>query len=146
MVQASVIASLRARIADVEGKGIRYASLPFGVDMVDRHLPSGGIQCGVLHEVAGGPELADDASATIFLAGILARLEGPVFWCLRWRDLFAPALHLCGLHPDRVVHVEAGSALPRAGRSAGTHRHCPEAHIRLEVGPVAGRLGQETIF
>jgi protein ImuA len=32
-----------------------------------------------------------------------------VFWCLRWRDLFAPALHLAGLHPDRVIHVEAGS-------------------------------------
>ena len=47
---------------------------------------------GALHEIAGSPDLADDASATIFLAGILARIEGPVFWCLRWRDLFAPAL------------------------------------------------------
>src|SRR3546814_7237327 len=56
------------------------------------------------------PDLADDASATTFLAGILARIEGPVFWCLRWRDLFAPALHLAGLHPDRVIYVEAGTA------------------------------------
>ena len=32
-----------------------------------------------------------------------------MLWCLRWRDLFAPALHLAGLHPDRVIHVEAGS-------------------------------------
>jgi hypothetical protein len=53
--------------------------------------------------------LADDACATIFLAGILARMEGPILWCLRWRDLFAPALHLAGLHPDRVIHVEAGN-------------------------------------
>ena len=28
---------------------------------------------------------------------------------LRWRDLFAPALHLAGLHADRVIYVEAGS-------------------------------------
>jgi protein ImuA len=64
---------------------------------------------GALHEVLGSAELCDDAAATIFLAGILARVEGPVFWCLRWRDLFAPALDLAGLHPDRVIHVEAGS-------------------------------------
>jgi protein ImuA len=57
----------------------------------------------------GGTELADDAAATVFLAGILARIDGPVFWCLRWRDLFSPALDLAGLHPDRVIHVEAGS-------------------------------------
>ena len=37
------------------------------------------------------------------------RLPGPVFWCLRWRDLFAPALSLVGLHADRVIQVEAGS-------------------------------------
>jgi protein ImuA len=109
MHHATVIAALRARIAEVEGIGTRYESLPFGVAEIDRHLPSGGLIGGALHEVAGGPDLADDASATVFLCGILARLQGPVFWCLRWRDLFAPALHLAGLHPDRVIHVEAGS-------------------------------------
>lgn len=103
------IAELRARIAEVEGLAIRRDSLPFGVAAIDRHLPTGGLISGVLHEVAGSPDLADDAGATIFLAGILARLDGPVFWCLRWRDLFAPALYLAGLHPDRVIHVEAGS-------------------------------------
>lgn len=108
MRQAALIAELRARIAEVEGGGRRFTSLPFGVEAVDRHLPGRGLSAGALHEVAGSPDLADDASATIFLAGILARLEGPVLWCLRWRDLFAPALHLAGLHPDRVIHVEAG--------------------------------------
>ncbi|MFA6125338.1 MAG: damage-inducible mutagenesis protein [Sphingomonas sp.] len=109
MRQSSVLAELRARIAEVEGTAARHAAVPFGVKALDSHLPGGGLAAGVLHEVAGSPDLADDASATIFLAGILARIEGPVFWCLRWRDLFAPALHLAGLHPDRVIHVEAGS-------------------------------------
>ncbi|WP_332817660.1 ImuA family protein [Sphingopyxis sp.] len=109
MRQPAVLADLRARIARIEGVCARHEVIPFGVESVDSRLPGGGIATGALHEIAGSPDLADDASATIFLAGILARTEGPVFWCLRWHDLFAPALHLAGLHPDRVIHVEAGS-------------------------------------
>jgi protein ImuA len=109
MHQSVVLEDLRARIARIEGVGARHGAIPFGVGALDTRLPGGGIVTGALHEIAGGTELADDASATIFLAGILARIDGPVLWCLRWRDLFAPALHLAGLHPDRVIHVEAGS-------------------------------------
>jgi protein ImuA len=109
MVQSAVLAELRARIACIEGVGTRHGSIPFGVDAIDDHLPGGGIATGTLHEVAGSPELADDAAATVFIAGILARMEGTVFWCLHWRDLFAPALSLAGLHPDRIIFVEAGS-------------------------------------
>lgn len=105
----AVLAELRARIAEVEGGAARHSALPFGIAAIDRNLPAGGLAAGALHEIVGSPDLADDASATIFLAGILARLEGPVLWCMRWRDLFAPALDLAGLHPDRVIHVEAGS-------------------------------------
>lgn len=109
MGQSAVIADLRERIARIEGVGTHYAALPFGVPEIDDHLPGGGLAGGALHDIAGGPELADDAAATVFIAGILARLEGTVFWCLQARDLFAPALGLAGLHPDRVVFVEAGS-------------------------------------
>ena len=109
MRQSVVLENLRARITQIEGVGARHAAIPFGIGAIDDRLPAGGIATGALHEVAGSPDLADDASATIFLAGILARSEGPVVWCLRWRDLFAPALHLAGLHPDRLIHVEAGS-------------------------------------
>jgi hypothetical protein len=48
------------------------------------------------------------ATAALFAAGILARLKGPVLWCLKSHDLFAPALAGAGLHPDRVIYVEAG--------------------------------------
>ena len=109
MRQSNVLEDLRARIAQIEGVGIRHASVPFGIDALDQRLPGAGIATGALHEIAGSPDLADDACATIFLAGILARIDGPVLWCLRWRDLFAPALHLAGLHPGRIIYVEAGS-------------------------------------
>jgi protein ImuA len=109
MRQPAVIADLRARIAAIEGSAAPRTALPFGLPAIDGHLPGGGLASAALHEVAGSQELCDDAAATVFLAGILARLEGPVFWCLRWRDLFAPALDLAGLAPDRVIHVEAGS-------------------------------------
>jgi protein ImuA len=109
MREAAVIENLRARIAQIEGVGARHGSIPFELDAIDGRIPGGGIASGALHEITGSPDLADDASATIFLAGILARTEGPILWCLRWRDLFAPALHLAGLHPDRVIYVEAGS-------------------------------------
>jgi protein ImuA len=46
------------------------------------------------------------ACAALFAAGILARLKGPVLWCLKGRDLFAPALASVGLHPDRVIYAE----------------------------------------
>jgi hypothetical protein len=44
--------------------------------------------------------------ATLYVAGILARMQGTVLWWLRGRDLFAPALARVGLHPDRVIFCE----------------------------------------
>jgi protein ImuA len=74
---------------------------------VDAHLPGGGLARGALHEVIeGGPASEFAAVATLFAAGILARLPGPVLWCLRGRDLFGPALARIGLHPDRVIYCE----------------------------------------
>lgn len=109
MPDPAILENLRARIAQVEAVSSRHPALPFGISDLDGALPGGGIVAGGLHEVAGSPELADDASATVFIAGILARTQGTVFWCLHWRDLFSPALHLAGLHPDRVIFVEAGT-------------------------------------
>lgn len=134
MHQSAVLDDLRARIARIEGTGARHGFVPFGVEEIDGLLPGGGLATGALHEIAGGAELADDASATIFIAGILARIDGPVLWCLRWRDLFAPALHLAGLHPDRVIHVEAGSDTNVLLAMEECLRHAGIAGVVGEIG------------
>ena len=134
MREPPALAQLRAQIASIEGGAARHAYLPFGIEAIDRHLPGGGIAAGALHEVAGSRELADDAAATVFLAGILARLEGPVLWCLRYRDLFAPALHLAGLHADRVIFVEAGSDTHVLTAMEECLRHAGIAGVVGELG------------
>ncbi len=97
---------LRAQIAAVErSHRSPQGSIPFGIEALDAQLPSGGLRLGALHEIAGG---GFGAVAVLFVAGVVARMEGPVLWCLRQRDLFAPALAGVGLHPERVLYAEAG--------------------------------------
>src|ERR671933_1630604 len=105
-----VLADLRERIRKLErGSARKRPALPFGIAQLDMHLPEGGLARGCLHEVVGGgPDLAHGAAAALFTAGVLARLKGPVLWCLKARDLFAPALAGVGLHPDRVIYAETG--------------------------------------
>ena len=51
------------------------ATLPFGVPALDRHLPGGGLALGAVHEMAeGGPAGEFAGAATLFVAGIAARL------------------------------------------------------------------------
>src|ERR1700748_2844929 len=103
--------ALREQIRRIEaGSRVSCGFLPFGVAEIDDRLPGGGLALGALHEGAGGPNGAlDGAAAALFAAGILARTHGQVLWCLSRRDLFAPAMALAGLHPDRVIYAEAGS-------------------------------------
>ncbi len=106
------IALLRERIARIErihAPGAADRSLPLGIEAIDQALPTGGIRLGALHEAASaGPDTEHAAAATLFIAGILARLEGPVLWVLRQADLFAPGLAAAGLQPNRVIFAEAG--------------------------------------
>jgi protein ImuA len=104
------IAELRERIARLEGgQGRARKFLPFGVADIDRRLPGGGLAFGSLHEVAGGGNGAvDGAAAALFAAGVAARTRGKVLWVVTRRDLFMPAIAQAGLHPDRLIHVEAG--------------------------------------
>jgi protein ImuA len=108
--QARVLDDLRARIARIEhGDRSGRGTLPFSLPAIDTRLPERGLPRGALHEMAGGGLGAvHGAAAALFVAGILARMTGPVLWCLRARDLFAPALAGVGLHPDRVIYAEAG--------------------------------------
>ena len=107
--QKAVLEDLRARIAHLEhGARAPHSVLPFGIPELDGRLPQGGLMLGSLHEIAGGgPGAVHGAAAALFAAGILARLKGPVLWCLKARDLFAPALAGAGLDPDRVIYAEA---------------------------------------
>lgn len=107
LTQRKVIEDLRRQIERLGGTYSRRAALPFGVPALDRHLPSGGLKLGSLHEVIeSGPASEFAGIATLFTAGIAARLNGLVLWCLTRRDLFAPGLAQVGLHPDRVIFVE----------------------------------------
>jgi protein ImuA len=109
-VPIAVVEALRERIRCLEGRPAhRRAVLPFGIKAIDERLPEGGFALGALHEVAGGGNGAiDSAAAALFAAGIAARTRGRVLWCVTRQDLFAPALALAGLAPDRVIYVEAG--------------------------------------
>ncbi|MFC4171371.1 ImuA family protein [Microvirga sp. GCM10011540] len=102
-----VIEDLRRQIEQLGGTFRPRKSLPFGVGALDRHLPGNGLALGSLHEVVEtGPASEFAGAATLFVAGIAARLKGPILWCLTRRDLFTPGLLHVGLHPDRVIYVE----------------------------------------
>ncbi|TPG16528.1 protein ImuA [Sphingomonas koreensis] len=84
---------------------------PFGLAEVDSRLAGGGLDAGALHEVAAAsPTLQEDAAATLFLAGIVARRAGPgkfVLWAVTRFDLYAPGLEQAGLGPEAALFVEA---------------------------------------
>lgn len=110
------LAALRAEVRAIEcaGSARSQAFLPFGIEEMDRRLAGGGLAAAALHEVAGAaPGLGDDAAATLFAAGIGARLAGTglagtVLWAMSRPDLFAPGLALAGLGPERILYAECG--------------------------------------
>jgi len=105
----STLSELRETVARLERltPRPRKPALAFGVPEIDRHL-QGGLPRGALHEIAGaGGETEFVGAPTLFIAGLAARLKGPVLWVLQRRDLFAPSLSCVGLHPDRVIYAEA---------------------------------------
>lgn len=72
----TAIAELRQLLERTESRGSAAgAALPFGIPELDGHLPGNGLQRGHLHEVLeGGPASSYAGLATLFTAGILARL------------------------------------------------------------------------
>lgn len=107
---SAVIDELRERVAAASSRPTAGA-LPFGIGELDARLAGGGLATHALHEVASAaPALAEDAAATLFLAGLAARLAGgasSVLWAVTRFDLYSPGLEQAGLGPDRVVFVEA---------------------------------------
>lgn len=106
--------AVRAEILAIEAAGRIAGSqvLPFGIDAVDERLSGHGLAIAALHELTGAScALNYDAAATLFTAGLAARLAeqaGTVLWALARRDLFAPALAQAGLPPSRILYAECG--------------------------------------
>jgi len=104
-------------------------TLPFWVREIDSALPSGGLALGAVHEVyGGGADLVHGAAAVGFIGGILARTTG----------LFPPALAAVGVHPDRVIYVEAGDAKTVLLVIEEALRHVGLAGV---VGEISGKVG-----
>ena len=100
-------AELRRMIEVAAGAASHRPPPPFGIKEIDEALPGSGLALGAVHEFSEeGPRGGYAACALLFAAGILARLPGPVLWCLHSRDLFAPVLARVGLHPDRIIFCE----------------------------------------
>jgi protein ImuA len=130
------IEALRERIRCLEGRATRRrAVLPFSVNVIDEHLPEGGLAVGALHEVAGGGNGAvDGAAAALFAAEIAARTRGRVLWGVSRQALFAPALALAGITPDRVIYVEAGDEEAVLACFEEALRHRRRGAVVAEVG------------
>ncbi len=113
-IAAGRIEGLRATIARMEGSLLRSRPrgpvLGFGIDAIDRHLPSGGLGPG-LHEIASDGRDGGFAAAPARLAAHLFGIQGTgaVLWVTGRRDLFAPGLAGSGLPGDRLLVAEAGS-------------------------------------
>jgi protein ImuA len=103
------LADLRRYLAQAEGFGQEVAVLPFGLPVVDDALPWRGLPLASLHEIENAGGAHEDGAASLFLAGILARLmpTRPVLWCLQRTDLHAPGLALAGLEAKRLVLLRA---------------------------------------
>ena len=72
------LAELRQMMEAVARPGPRRDVLPFGISGMDEALPGGGLALGAVHEFCeDGARGGYAASALLFTAGILARLEGP---------------------------------------------------------------------
>lgn len=136
--RTETLARLRVQIARIE-RGSAAPSrpvIPFGIPVLDRSLPFGGLPRGALHEVAGaGPDTEHGAAAAQYLAGMLARMEGPVLWVVERPDLFAPGLACAGLHPARLVFAEAGKDVLAAVEEGLAH-----PGLAAVVGEFTGRL------
>jgi protein ImuA len=109
--------------------------LPFGLAAMDARLPGGGLAFGALHEVTGvGNGALDGAAAAAFAAGIMARTQGQILWCVRDQDLFAPGLEAAGLSADRVIYVEAGDEQEALACFEEGLRHGGLAGVVAEIG------------
>jgi protein ImuA len=120
---SSKLTLLRAAIAHTEPLGVRVG---LGVPKLDDAL-AGGLMRGGLHEVFSAP--SHEAAATAFVAGLTARLGGPVCWIrqdyagLEFGELAATGLFELGLDPSVLLLLrvpDAAGALKAAADALST--------------------------
>ena len=139
--QPSTNADLSRWLERTESLGQQTAGvLPFGIANVDARVPSGCFQRGHLHKVIeGGPTGEFLVIATLFTAGIVARIPGPVLWCLRGRDLFAPAL--ASFSDACTKFLKAASPRNMRALRHSSRRELSRAFLAAAARPAMGRLG-----
>jgi protein ImuA len=142
MIEASSdrpLNQLRSQVAALERVSETRAGsriLAFGEPTIDALLPGGGLALGALHEAAGaGPDTEHAAAATLWAAGLAARIEGDVLWVVSTRDLFSPGLAAVGLHPSRLLVTEAGKEMLLVMEEGLRH-----PGLGAVVGELSGRL------
>lgn len=106
---ADQLAALRAQVT--QAGSLRGRVLPFGIASLDERLAGHGLDSCGLHEIAAASAaLSDDAAATLFTAGIAARLAvtpgATVLWALTKFDLYAPGLEQVGLGPATILYAQ----------------------------------------
>jgi protein ImuA len=108
--RAVVIDELRRILPRIEGV---HKSLPFGLAILDSHLPDSGLTCGALHEIV--PETGGATAAGLgFIAATLSRLPKPrLLVCITpaygrrpYGRLHGHGLNALGLDPSRLILVE----------------------------------------
>ncbi len=143
---SSPLDALRAEIRAIERGGAVAAARPalsFGLAEVDARLAGGGLQPALHEGAAASAAPGDDAAATLFLAALAARFAraagqgtqaGQVLWAVARRDLFAPALALAGLTPDRILFAQCRDDAETLAVIEESVRHGSLAAVLGEVG------------
>jgi protein ImuA len=113
----AALADLKAQIQRIErGRGDLVPSVLPLAPGLDDELPLRGLALKRVHEIAADGE-REAGAATGFLFALLGRLlrveSGPVMWCARQPDLYAPALAAMGLDPARLILVRVRNETER---------------------------------
>ena len=138
MLDAALLDGLKRKIGRMERRAAvaSVEAMAFDAPAIDDRLPGRGLARGALHEMAGaGPDIEHGTPRRCWSRACSPAREAG--WCgaVERRDLFAPALAAAGLHPDRLLLVEAGNAVLGVMEEGLRHRG-----LAGVVGEVGGRL------
>jgi protein ImuA len=117
--RGAVVAQLRQLLPALQARASARDALPFGLPVIDTHLPAGGLARGALHELTGG-DATDMPAAFGFVAALVghalaAERQGQALLVLSARSLvefgkpYAHGLAGLGLPPARLILLETAS-------------------------------------